>query len=58
MRTAGSHKVGIFGRSARSDAEREPGFRKNDCVSGELLLGTFRAGFALFVAKMVLPETQ
>ena len=43
---------------AKSDAEREPGFRKERCVSGKFVLATFGAGLALEVAKRNLPETQ
>ena len=54
----GSNKIGIFGMSAKSDAEREPGFRKNHRLSGKFILATFRASPALKVAEIILSETQ
>ena len=40
LRNSGSHKIGIFGMSATSDAEREREFRKSRCVR-IFLLDTF-----------------
>ena len=54
----GRIKVALFGISAKSDAEREPGFRQNHCVLGQILLETFRAGLVLKNSTTLFPETQ
>ena len=45
--------MALFGISAKSDAEREPGFRQNHCGSGKIVLATFRAGLALKGARTI-----
>ena len=58
IRVRALHKIGIIGISAKSDAEREPGFRQNHCVSDNGILATFGASPALEVPKRNLRETQ
>ena len=53
-----SHKIGISGMSAKSDAVREPGFRQNRCVSHKFRFGSFIVGLALKVPEICLPDTQ